>query len=294
MTRWFGLAWLLVSLSLAATIGGDARAQTAVRVPVTLAPDKSPLQLSATLYRPAVAATTKSPAVALFHGCGGVGQNIQRMAGILQAKGYVALVVDSFGARGIRDACTSAWPTQAQANERAQDVAQSARWLLAQPFVGFVGVMGYSYGGGVALMNGMSNLTDAQLSMTSMMAPPMRATIAVYPDCALMDAAGPGIWPWRPLFIAMAELDDWTPVRQCDGMLARVRRGRELIETKVYPGAHHSFDAVGLPVRYLAAAGNRSKPNNCCGAHYGHNPEAWARFQVDTLDFFARTLGGRR
>ena len=294
MTRWFGLGWLLASLSLATTAGLDAHAQTVVRVPVSLAPDKPPLQLSATLYRPAVAAEVRSPAVALFHGCGGVGQNIQRMAGILQSRGYVALVVDSFGARGIRDACTTGWPTQAQAVERARDVAQSAGWLAARPFVGHVGVVGYSYGGGAALMNALSNLTEAQLSAALLKQRPWYPTIAVYPDCALMDAAGPDIWPWRPLFVAMAELDDWTPVRQCEAMLKRVTRGRELIETKVYPGAHHSYDAVGLPVRYLAAAGNRSKPNNCCGAHYGHDPQAWARFQADTLDFFARTLGGRR
>ena len=40
--------------------------------------------------------------------------------------------------------------------------------------------------------------------------------------------------------------------------------GRDLIETRVYEGAHHSFDALGLPVRYLDGVGNRSKPGGCC------------------------------
>ena len=28
--------------------------------------------------------------------------------------------------------------------------------------------------------------------------------------------------------------------------------GQHLVETKVYEGAHHSFDALGLPVRYVS------------------------------------------
>ena len=253
-----------------------ARAQQAVRVPVEVG--GRTLQLSATLYRPAAAA--KTPAVALFHGCGGVGQNVNRMAQILASRGYAALVVDSFGARAIRDACTSRWPTVEQAVERVADVRAAVRWLAARADVDVerVAVIGYSYGGGVALLDALGG------------DPAARATIAVYPDCALQDRLGPSLANRRPLLMAMAELDDWTPVRQCEALLSRVKSGRELIDTPVYAGAHHSFDAVGLSVRYLASAGNRSKPNNCCGAHYGHNAEAWAAFQRDVEAFLARAL----
>ena len=89
--------------------------------------------------------------------------------------------------------------------------------------------------------------------------------------------------------IAMGELDDWTPVRQCQALLERVKVDRDLIETHVYPGAHHSFDALGLPVRYLEGVGNRSKPGGCCGAHYGANEAAWRQFTVDVKAFLART-----
>ena len=272
MRLWRAIA---VAAVLAWTACG-ARAQQAVRVPVEVG--GRTLQLAATLHRPA--AVGRVPAVALFHGCGGVGQNVNRMAQILSIKGYAALVVDSFGARAIRDACTSRWPTAEQAIERVADIRATVQWLAARADVDAtrIAVMGYSYGGGVALLYAL----DGE--------PAARATIAVYPDCALQDRLGPTLANRRPLLMSMAELDDWTPVRQCEALLSRVESGRELIETRVYPGAHHSFDAVGLAVRYLTSAGNRSKPNNCCGAHYGYNEAAWRAFQRDLEAFLGRHL----
>jgi len=268
------------------------QAQQAVRVPVNVG--GRTLQLSATHYRPATAA--KIPAVALFHGCGGVGQNVNRMAQILSSKGYAALVVDSFGARAIRDACTTNWPTQAQALERVGDIQASVQWLMARGDIDAarVGVMGYSYGGGVALLYALiSETQERALAVATMDGPSSRrarAVIAVYPDCGLQDGLGNSIGVWQPLMIAMGGLDDWTPKRQCDALLGRVKRRADQVETHVYPSAHHSFDAVGLSVRYLASAGNRSKPNNCCGAHYGYNAEAWTAFQRDVEAFLARSL----
>jgi dienelactone hydrolase len=269
---------VLLTLLLVAIAGeaSTAHAQQAVRVPVEVG--GRTLQLAATLYRPQQ--PSRHPAVALFHGCGGVGQNILRMAQILSGKGYVTLTVDSFGARTIRDACTSRWPTVEQAVERVADIRASVRWLAARADVDprRIAVMGYSYGGGVALLHALDGEPSA------------RATIAVYPDCALQDRLGAALTNRKPLLLTMAELDDWTPVRQCEALLSRVKTGRDLIESRVYPGAHHSFDAVGLSVRYLASAGNRSKPNNCCGAHYGYNAAAWSAFQHDVETFLARAL----
>ncbi|MGE0423646.1 MAG: dienelactone hydrolase family protein [Reyranellaceae bacterium] len=269
--------WRLVLALLLLACGASAvGAQQAVRVPVEVA--GRTLHLAVTLYRPQHPGRHR--AVALFHGCGGVGQNILRMAQILAGKGYVAVVVDSFGARGTRDACTSRWPTVEQAVERVADIRASVAFLSARADVDAtrIAVMGYSYGGGVALLYAL----DGE--------PAARATIAVYPDCALQDRLGATLANRKPLLLTMGELDDWTPVRQCEALLARIRSGRDLVETRVYPGAHHSFDAVGLPVRYLASAGNRSKPNNCCGAHYGYNAAAWTAFQRDVEAFLARAL----
>ena len=119
---------------------------------------------------------------------------------------------------------------------------------------------------------------------------PARAAILVYPDCGLAEALGPKLTVPQPTLVAMGALDDWTPVAQCQALFDRITTGRELLETHVYPGAHHSFDALGLPVRYLTGVGNRSKPGGCCGAHYGANEAAWTAFVGDVKAFLAKNL----
>jgi len=259
-----------------------AHAQQNVRVPVEQ--DGRTLQLAAQLFRPA-AGTGRVPAVAIFHGCGGPGQNTARMAGLLRDWGYVALVVDSFSARGLKDVCGRNWPSLADAERRAYDIDAALAWLSRQSFVDTerTAFMAYSYGGGVATLRALSpRLGDAP--------PPARAAVLVYPDCALADALGDRLAVRQPTLFAMGALDDWTPVSQCRAVIDRVVQGRELIETRVYEGAHHSFDALGLPVRYLAGVGNRSKPGGCCGAHYGANPAAWKAFVVDVKAFLGKVF----
>jgi dienelactone hydrolase len=271
------LIGLLALLVYAPTV----HAQQNVRVPVEQ--DGRTVQLAAQLFRPAGGGA--AAAVAIFHGCGGPGQNTARMAGILRDWGYVALVVDSFSARGLTDVCGRNWPSQADAEKRARDIDGALQWLAGRDFVDpkRLAFMGYSYGGGVALLRALSpQPADA--------APIARAAILVYPDCALADALGAKLAVRQPTLFAMGALDDWTPVSQCQAVIGRVVQGRDLIETRIYEGAHHSFDALGLPVRYLPGVGNRSKPGGCCGAHYGANEAAWKAFVTDVKAFLARVF----
>lgn len=268
---------------LALSCALPATAQQNVRVPVEQG--GRTIQLSAQLFRPGQP-TGSLPAVALFHGCGGPGQNTARMAGLLASWGYAALVVDSFSARGLKDVCGRNWPTQAAAEARAGDIDAALAWLAQQPGIDArrLAYMGYSYGGGVALLRALSGNPDNR-------SPPVaRAVVLVYPDCALADPLGPRLAVRQPTLLAIGALDDWTPVSQCRALLERVVRGQELVETKVYPGAHHSFDALGLPVRYLDGVGNRSKPGGCCGAHYGAHEPAWKQFVVDVRAFLDKAL----
>jgi len=119
--RWL---FLLVLFSAA-----PALAQQAVRVSV---PEPAgTVNLAAQLYRPS--APGRVPAVAIFHGCGGVGVNNTRMAGLLKDWGYAALVVDSFGARHMTDVCGRHWPTEADAQARERDIDGALAWLARQP-----------------------------------------------------------------------------------------------------------------------------------------------------------------
>ena len=262
---------------LAVLWAAPALAQQNLRVPVEQ--DGRAVQLTAQLFRPS-ANSAAVPAVAIFHGCGGPGQNTARMAGLLVSWGYAALVVDSFSARGLKDVCGRNWPTQADAEARAHDIDAALAWLAKQSFVDpkRLAYMGYSYGGGVALLRALSPSASA------------RAVILVYPDCALADALGSKLAVRQPTLFAMGALDDWTPASQCKAVIDRVVQGRDLVETRIYDGAHHSFDALGLPVRYLANVGNRSKPGGCCGAHYGANEAAWNAFVADVKVFLAKAF----
>jgi len=274
-------ALVVLSASLAA---GSVAGQQTVRVKVDGGAPELRIDIPAQIYRPA--ASKPAPAVALFHGCGGVGQNNSRMAELLRSWGYVALVVDSFSSRGLKDVCGRHWPTQADAESRALDIDAAGLWLDRQEFVkpSQHAFMGYSYGGGVGLLRALSPRTDSRVPSG------WRAAVLIYPDCGLGEAIGPTLRPRLPTLMAMGALDDWTPVKQCEALLDRIKVDRQLIETHVYPDAHHSFDALGLPVRYLEGVGNRSKPGGCCGAHYGANEAAWKAFVADVRAFLAKHL----
>jgi dienelactone hydrolase len=271
-----------IVLLLALLGAAPALAQQQVRVKIDGGPDGK-FDLPAQLYLPA---RTPAPAVAIFHGCGGVGQNNTRMAELLKGWGYAALVVDSFSSRGLKDICGRNWPTQADAEKRALDIDATGLWLHDQAWAVPTrhAFMGYSYGGGVGLLRVLNKRTDIRVPTG------WKAAVLIYPDCALGEAIGASLRPRLPTLMAMGALDDWTPVGQCEALLKRVAVDRDLIETRIYPDAHHSFDALGLPVRYLDGVGNRSKPGGCCGAHYGANEAAWNAFVADTRAFLARYL----
>ena len=271
-----------VLVLLALFCAGPVLAQQNVRVPVEQG--GRTVQLAAQLFRPA--GTGAAPAVAIFHGCGGPGQNTARMAGLLASWGYVALIVDSFSARGLKDICGKNWPTQADAEARAHDIDAALAWLGKQSFVDprRLVFLGYSYGGGVAMLRALSPRLDDRGPA------PARAAILLYPDCALADALGSKLAVRQPTLLAMGALDDWTPVSQCQAVVDRIVQGRDIVVTRIYEGAHHSFDALGLPVRYLPGVGNRSKPGGCCGAHYGANEAAWKAFVADVKAFLSKVF----
>ena len=271
-----------VLVLLALFCAGPVLAQQNVRVPVEQG--GRTVQLAAQLFRPA--GTGAAPAVAIFHGCGGPGQNTARMGGLLASWGYVALIVDSFSARGLKDICGKNWPTQADAEARAHDIDAALAWLGKQSFVDprRLVFMGYSYGGGEAMLRALSPRLDDRGPA------PARAAILLYPDCALADALGSKLTVRQPTLLAMGALDDWTPVSQCQAVVDRIVQGRDIVVTRIYEGAHHSFDALGLPVRYLPGVGNRSKPGGCCGAHYGANEAAWKAFVADVKAFLSKVF----
>ena len=117
----------------------------------------APVSIDATLVRPA--GDGPFPAVVQLHGCAGLEPQSYRWAHWLAERGYVSLVVDSFGPRGVKGDCRTG-PDEPPITARFDDAMGALRYLQAQPFVRAdrVAAIGWSQGGvyAMAVINGPS------------------------------------------------------------------------------------------------------------------------------------------
>jgi dienelactone hydrolase len=254
---------LLVALAFVASEG------LAEAVSVGVGPDRIP----ATLLKPEGAGPF--PAVVMLHDCSGLGPRSSgapgRWAKELLAQGYVVILPDSFGTRGFPNGvCTddSKGRFDVRPIRRARDARAARAYLQTLPYVARdrIGLMGGSHGGASTL----ATLLHQESGFV--------AAVALYPRCGFFRELKPDV----PLLILAAELDDWTPAKEC------VPLAGGNVSVKVYPGAHHSFDS-DRPIRYVAARINPTSPTGR-GATTGGNAEAWADSIRQVTEFFAKTL----
>jgi len=185
------------------------------------------------------------PAVVLMHGCGGVGNAEGGWVDPLRRAGHATFVVDSLTGRGFREVCTNALALPA--NRRIPDAYAALRILATHPKVdrNRVVLMGFSHGG-IVTLRGATVWAREQYAKDG---PTFRAFLPFYPYCNTrfpeMDRIA------GPVRIHTGELDDWTPARPCEELVARLAASGQDARITVYPGAHHSFDNVGRPVMRL-------------------------------------------
>ena len=228
-------------------------------------------------------------AVVLLHTCHGVSKSTHAWARWFRDRRYVALIVDSWAARGIGNECDEKTP-DVPSTERFDDTAGALRFLHAQRFVdpNRIGVIGWSNGGvfSIAVVNGPS-LERARRRGVTLEPPGFAAAIAVYPGgCySLVNEL-----VTRPLLVLMGDADDWTLPDPCVEMVANMRRRGADATIVLYPGAVHYFDVVGQPRTYLPDVGNRNKPGECCGATVGYDAAAFADEQRRIEEFFGYHL----
>lgn len=246
-----------------------------------------PVQLSALQFRPRGGGPF--PALVLLHGCGGmytpsgyITASYRRWAELLAEDGYVALLVDSFAPRGYRTICELQKRPILESRERVEDAYAAARWLGQQPYVGAgrIGLLGWSNGGTGALY---------AMRLERRVEPAFRAAVAFYPGCRTLSRAKTPYRPYAPLLILSGGADDWTPAPPCTDLIDIATGEGAQAEIVVYPGAHHSFDRVNLPVRYRPNVRNLNKPDRL-GATVGEHPEAREAAIRRTREFFAQTL----
>jgi dienelactone hydrolase len=164
---------LLLSLALAGSLAAHAQTVTDVSVP------QGQLSLAGRLYTPA--GDGPFPAVVILHGSGGLWSNDNPANGLvthlrewgerLQANGYIALLLDSYTARGIpgnfsnrRPAFDAAWDDSlcSSSHERPKDAHAALAWLRTRPEVIWnrIGLLGFSQGGETALAAVLSSTVN--------------------------------------------------------------------------------------------------------------------------------------
>lgn len=240
-----------------------------VRIPAT------ELTLSGVLFMPP-AAPGRRPAIVLMHGCAGMRNARGELSGRdrdwaerFAAWGFVTLMLDSFGPRGLRSICELKDRPLQPWIERSADAYAALAYLTARPDVdpGAVWVLGWSHGGSSVLGVVRPNAAGRRPG-----GPQFKAAIAFYPGCGAASRNG----HYRstvPLLVLQGAADDWTPAAPCVEMTERLKAVGAPVQMVVYADAHHGFDQPGGAVRYLPEVFNPAAPGER-GAHVGTDAAA--------------------
>ncbi len=193
------------------------------------------------------------PAVVLLHSCLGLPANRQAIEDAVAGWGYVALFVDDFGPRGLKETCAVDFA------EAASDAYGALAFLsrLADVDRSRIAAVGFSQGADTALTIAASGRKPPSALPDGVA---FRAAAAFYPPCANQSGARLRI----PTLILVGGGDAVTPAADCE-QLAKNQSGD--VGLVVYPGADHGFDlpefvngrhVLGMWLRYDPDAAKRS------------------------------------
>ncbi len=159
-------------------------------------------------------------------------------------RGYVAILVDSFGPRGY----PSGFGVGSYENRPAAVSEQTVRPLDAYGALRFlrtrkdviadrIGVQGWSNGG-------MTVLVTIGENAPGMEKPGFRAAIAEYPGCG-MEAVKGAYRTYAPTLMMIASADEEVSPKRCEEFAQRARANGSNLTPVVYEGAEHNFDDPG-------------------------------------------------
>lgn len=235
-----------LSLSACASVQTTLTGQEEVSIaPVAEAPQKPKRNLVGYLGKPEGAGPF--PAVVLMHGCGGLELDTRHQTGFnylsdfareYRRMGFVTLVLDSYGPRGLGDICAGVAANGGpngvlNQDDRAYDVFAAIRYFDKLGYVDTKRVVahGFSHGGMAAL---------SAIDQPHPVPEKVAAVVAYYPGCRPTGKHS------APSLILIGGNDGWTPASYCQFMAQSV----ETTKVKVYPGVYHSF-AIPVPDRQL-------------------------------------------
>lgn len=264
-------------------VGQAVAAPQTVQVP-TAGVSSAPAPLSAFVFSPQ--GTGKHAAVVMVHGCGGAygkdGQLNPRhtMWGeYLASQGYVALMLDSFGARGVTQICTIKFSERTiKEADRVGDAYAALAYLRQLPTVDAnrIALLGWSHGGGVVL----GAITQRQQGDG------FNAAVSFYPGCTSRNKKADSFHPYAPLLLLIGEADDWTPAEPCKALAATVAARGEPMQLVTYPDTYHDFDNPALTTkRVRKEVPNGVNPGE--GVTIAPNPQAREDAKKRVVHFLA-------
>jgi dienelactone hydrolase len=202
----------------------------------------------------------RRPTVLMFHGCGGLGEHLERYASAATAQGARVVIVDSFAPRGWSDrfaktlVCTGAI---FHGHERAGDVLAAAHGAVAELNAdpGALILAGWSHGGW-AIMDLMT-MPLAQPGEAGLLDPSpaplqgVKGLFLAYPYGGLTARSRVHDWVRRPRTLAvLGELDRVTHPRDAQRIYDRLAAGGCELEVWRAP-ARHAFDEAGTEMSWL-------------------------------------------
>ena len=188
------------------------------------------------------------PALVLHHACAGLrfGRGNQSMVAWTRAvvqRGYVALLIDSLGPRGVDSVCYG--PKGGVSFARGvRDALQAAEHLRKFSFVDTrrIAHVGFSWGAMVGLMTNSKAFRSYQGSFEG-----FAAYVGFYPGC--FNAGGYLVVRndmEHPHLVLMGGKDVETPVSECAPKFDAAKAAGSPVEWHVYPSATHCWDCEHL------------------------------------------------
>lgn len=220
--------------------------------------DEARTALVGYLFRPANPAPDGgAAAVVLLHGRGGVYSSTANGAYTAETltrrlkfwakywtdRGYVALVVDSFGPRGYPTGFAAGTystrpPEVNEVTIRPLDAYAALRYLRAQDGVADdrIGVMGFSNGASTVLA-AMADDKPGDMRRIG-----FRAAIAFYPGCGLQGRFRRGYATYAAVKVFMGTADQEVSPESCQRLVAQAQSDGAPVDLTLYPDAVHGFD----------------------------------------------------
>lgn len=205
------------------------------------------VQLHAELHLPG-SATGPGSAVVVLDGLGGPMRHRERQYGrMLAARGFVALVLDSFATRGVGESGDIRRAVKVTEAMMLSDAFTALGYLAARPDVDVerIGVIGFSYGGMIAVLSSYQQIARTFLPT----GPRFRAHVSFY-GCSVPRMEDPTT-TGAPVTLLLGGYDRNVSIPRSARIADDLRKGGSEVEMRVFEHIYHQWDGSDETRRFF-------------------------------------------